>query len=124
MSAAVEDILSTGRRVVIIGPVPEVGWNVPRLLARNEMLGGMFELPELTETDFDLRAGSTERILSQIAAGYDAVEYLRLSDLFCADGVCSLVNQDNIPIYRDDDHISRETAQSLLFERLSEIWID
>lgn len=122
LTATVEDILSTGRRVVVIGSIPEVGWNVPRLLARKEMIGAMLEPPSLTEADFDRRAGSTERILSKLAERYEDVEYLRLSDLFCADGVCSIASEDGLPLYRDDDHISRSTAETLLQPRFSDIW--
>jgi hypothetical protein len=76
----------------------------------------------LTEANFVERAARTEDILMRIAANYDGVRYLRLSDLFCNGGMCSVTDQRGLPLYRDDDHISRQAAGTLLPERLSEIW--
>lgn len=122
LNATVEDILETGRRVVIVGPTPEIGWDVPRALARTEMLGALVDAPNLSETDFKIRAGHTESILSQMAMRHNEVEYLQLSDLFCAHGVCSVTDEDGNPLYQDDDHINHQTATSLLPSRLVEIW--
>lgn len=122
LMATVEEIVATGREVIILGPIPEVGLDVPNLLARGEMLRWTTQKPELTEANFVERAGKTEEILMRVAANYDGARYLRLSDLFCADGTCSLTDQNGLPLYVDDDHISRKTAGALLPKRLAEIW--
>ncbi len=124
LTATVEDILATGRRVVIVGSVPEVGWNVPLNLARAEMLGSMITPPKLTTSDYTTRAGRAEQVLSDIADRYERVVYLPLSDLFCNDELCSVTNLEGLPMYQDDDHISSQTAQTLLPARLSEIWVN
>lgn len=91
-------------------------------MARREMLRWTAQPPELTEADFVERAEKTEEILMRVAANFDGARYLRLSDLFCADGTCSLTDQNGLPLYIDDDHISRQAAGDLLPKRLSKIW--
>lgn len=122
LMVTVEEIIATGREVVILGPIPEVGLDVPNLMARREMLRWTAQPPELTEADFVERAEKTEEILMRVAANFDGARYLRLSDLFCADGTCSLTDQNGLPLYIDDDHISRQAAGDLLPKRLSKIW--
>lgn len=122
--ATVLELVASGREVVILGQVPEVGWDVPNVLARGEMLGWLYGPPKLTEADLEARAATTEEILARVAATNSAVRYLRLSDIFCADGTCSVVDEGGLPLYADDDHISRGTAERLLPERLSEIWVN
>lgn len=124
LNATVEDILETGRRVVIVGPSPEIGWHVPRTLARAELLRTIADTPDLSEKDFEKRAGRTQAILSQIAKRHENVHFLQISDLFCSDGNCSVTNDNNEPLYRDDDHIHRQTAAKLLPDRLVKIWRD
>lgn len=124
LMATVAELLASGREVVILGQIPEVGWHVPNVLARGEMLGWRSGPPTLTEAEFEARGATTEEILSRVAAMHDGVRYLRLSDLFCADGKCSVIDEGGLPLYVDDDHISRGTAERLLPERLSEIWIN
>ena len=120
MSTVVE-LLASGREVVILGQIPAVGWDIPSVLARSEMLG--WSAPaSLTAADFEARAGTTEEILARVAATHSGVRYLRLSDIFCTNGECSVRDDEGLPLYVDDDHISRGTAERLLPERLSEIW--
>lgn len=118
----VKEILATGRRIVIVGPVPEVGFDVPTVLARSEMFVGWLDIPELTEADLNLRARKTEEILHRISSDFDAVEYVNISDAFCENGFCSISSDDGVPLYLDDDHISRKASISVLSESLSKIW--
>ena len=123
LRSTVLEILASGREVVILGPIPEVGWSVPNVLARYEMGIRFFEPPRLTAADFRRRAGATEEILLRVATANSGVRYLPLSDVFCADGECSIRDEDGLPLYVDDDHISRSAAEQWLSERFSEIWM-
>lgn len=124
LKATIEEFLSTGRKVVILGQIPEVGWDLPVVLARREMLGWFpYPLPMLTEADFEARAAKAEAILTRVAATSDDVRYLRISDLFCATGDCTLIDAEGLPLYVDEDHISLATAKELLPDRLVEIWL-
>lgn len=121
LTATVRDILDTGRRVVLVGSVPEVGWDVPRASARAEMLGARRAGPGLSAADVRARAGQTNRILSEIAGAHEGVRYLPLDDLFCDGTRCAVTGADGVPLYRDDNHISRRTAQEMLPARLLDV---
>lgn len=124
LMAAVKELLASGRKVIILGQIPEAGFHVPNVLAREKMLGWLLEVPKLTKADFETRSTTTEEILLRVAATHSGVRYLHLSDLFCVDGNCSVKDEEGLPLYMDDDHISRGTAERLLPERLFEIWMN
>lgn len=114
-------VLATGRRVVLLGPVPEMGQDVPTSHARHAFLSWA-PLHSVTRDEYDVRAGRSERFLMQIAEEVEGVRYLPLSDIFCDDRLCYSTNADGIPLYVDDDHVNRTAALSLLAPRFTEIW--
>jgi hypothetical protein len=121
LMATVEAIRETGREVVIIGPVPEVGWNVPLVSSRNLLFG--WPVPDNIPRDaYEARAGRTEDLLARIAAANEGVRYLSLSDVFCGSRGCSVHDEDGLPLYVDDDHISRSAAERILPGPLSGLW--
>lgn len=114
-------IVASGRRVVLIGPVPEIGYNVPLVAARQNLLGWSFHAPP-TAAEFAARVARTDRMMMRIAAKSPKIDYVRLSDLFCDTQVCRTRDADGIPLYFDDDHITSTTAATLVRPRLAEIW--
>ncbi|MFM7347933.1 MAG: SGNH hydrolase domain-containing protein [Erythrobacter sp.] len=121
LAETVDRLVAEGRRVVLIGPVPEVGRHVPLDTARRRLMG----LPlaaDVTQAEFAARAGRSEAILRRVAARSPQVRYLPLSDLFCATGRCRTLGPDGLPLYVDDDHLRATTARTLLRPRLDTIW--
>lgn len=116
----VSKILATRRRVVLLGPVPEVGQNVPSVTARKALLGWTPDV-SVARQDFEARAGRTERILSSVAEASSEVWYVPLSDLFCGAQICQTTNAEGQPLYVDDDHISKTAALTLLSPRFKDI---
>ena len=121
LNATVARIIATGRNVVLLGPVPEIGRNVPVASARQKLMGWTAPA-SVTRNDFEARSGRTERILMRVASAHEGVRYLPLSDLFCDLTQCQIESAKGRPLYIDDDHISKTTALDLLPERLKEIW--
>jgi peptidoglycan/LPS O-acetylase OafA/YrhL len=121
VAAMVDRLVADGRRVVLVGPVPEPGYQVPTVTARRHMLG-LMPRAYVSEAEFAARTGRTERLLQRIAAKSPNVQYLPLSDLFCQRGFCRSRNPDGIPLYFDDDHVTRTTAATLLRPRFDAIW--
>ncbi len=76
----------------------------------------------MTTDDFKARAGRTDDILVRVAAMHESVRYLELGDVFCSQYACAIQDENGLPLYVDDDHISRTTAETLLPAKLSEIW--
>lgn len=121
LNATVAEISAPGREVVLLGPVPEVGRNVPASIARHALLG-LTPPAAVTRQAYEARAGETERILMRVAEAYDSVRFVPLSDLFCDSHLCRTTNSDGEAYYVDDDHISQTAALNLLPPRLKDIW--
>lgn len=121
LQEVVERILAKGKRVVLIGPVPEVGYSVPNESARRAWLG-LVPRANVTTTEYRQRAQRTENILMRVAQSSDQVQYIPMSDLFCDATSCRSTGQDGKPLYVDDDHLTRTTSESLLSPRFQIIW--
>lgn len=95
----VEALSRTGAKVVIVDSVPEVGWDVPSVLAR------------AAEWGIDARPGPSaaafDRRQAKVRAGFTGldVRVLRPSDVLCNASECR-VSIDGTPLYSDDDHLS------------------
>lgn len=121
LQLTIAKIVATGRRVILLGPVPEIGQNVPMVHARHALMG-LSTIQSVTREDYNARASRTERILSQLANDLEAVTYFPLSDLFCDVDQCQSTSVDGLPLYVDDNHINQTTSLSLLAPRLVDIW--
>lgn len=110
-------IAELGMEVIILGGVPEIGWDVPRMVAAAIRRGVPFpESP--TIEDVELRHAEAERILTQIGM-MDHVTYVPLAPLLC-EPACEVV-VGNRPIYVDGDHLSQFGASTVLGPRLAAI---
>jgi len=106
------DILKPlNKRITIVAPIPEIGWDVPSVLAiENWHRRQIHSEPKLDE--FLARNRFVFDMLSDLRNkyGFDVVyphEYL------CDRQLCH-VARDNEPLYCDDDHLSRHGASYLI----------
>jgi hypothetical protein len=82
----------SGARVILIGPVPEIEFHVPRTLVRS--LRGIGKLPAVTRSQFETRQ-------EQVMAALAGIEGLGgFTVLTCA------VVDGKRPLYVDDHHLS------------------
>jgi hypothetical protein len=101
--------VSAGRRVWIVGPVPEVGWDVPSVLARASMHGWTVSIDPPAAAFFArqrLVLQALER-LGQWPGVHVLYPHARLCETSCA------VEQNGVSLYSDDDHVSRAGADWL-----------
>ncbi|MDH4742981.1 acyltransferase [Sphingomonas sp. CBMAI 2297] len=111
-SVAVRRLLKGGKRVILIYPVPEAGWNVPITLARMRMLG-VKRADGLTTS----RAGFLRR-QAPIFEAFDALGdvpgliRVRPDRALCGVDRCTLTRA-GAPLYFDDDHLTPEGASML-----------
>ncbi|MEL7110626.1 MAG: acyltransferase family protein [Pseudomonadota bacterium] len=121
MRHTLSHLSSPGRRIVILGPVPEVTFDVPIEYARAELLNAntMRSLPYNTHL---ARVSQTEGIFEKLAASDPNIEYISLSSLLCDEIECRVVSEDGVPLYTDDDHLSATAARSLLPLKLETLW--
>ncbi len=120
LSETIAGLRQDGRRVLILGPVPEPGWDVPLRLAKSALaLGPARPVPQDWKTYLD-RAGRTERMLDRLAAADGSVTHAPLSVLLCEE-ICPVADAEGVPLYSDDDHLTRSAAEELLAPPLAQI---
>ncbi len=108
LRAVVGRLTDAGKKVVLVGPVPEVGYDVPRTEARIRFLGRDFEIAPALE-DFEARQSSVLPLLHEVARDPD-VGLVLPHEALCGPERCRIV-EDGRALYRDDDHLSPTGAR-------------
>jgi len=103
IDATVSAILSMGRRVVIIGNIPEIGWHVPAHAISHTRWGDSLP-PAPTIEAVARRQGRADGALARLAE-QPGVRFLPIARRLC-DPECRTHVADR-PIYLDDDHLNR-----------------
>ncbi len=106
-----------GKTVIILGAVPEAGFNVPELLALSNY-NGQNEVGMNTLTMSNTERATLDEIFAKIAQELPNVFYVSLWRRLC-DPECRLM-QNGVPIYRDDDHLTMTAAKSFVGPMLAE----
>jgi hypothetical protein len=116
---AILALIESGKRVVLVLPIPEPGWHVPKRLARLEMFGSDRARDISTErgTHEDRVRGIRRHFQDRYSPSVFAV--VDPSSLFCADSYC-LNSKEGVPIYADDDHLNSIGA-AWLAEEISQV---
>lgn len=115
----------TGAPVAVIYPVPEVGWHIGNLNFKNIVASG--KVPTNVSTDYDLYLARNRFILSALdklvpELGLRAVDP---AAIFCNAGKRRCMAQENgVPLYFDDDHVSEIGARMLMAKVLPAIGIE
>ena len=106
--------------VVLMYPVPEVGWDLPVEAATARMQGETREF----STSYELYRWRNSTIIGL----FDSIEHRNLARIRPANILCDTDEQgrcttilDGHPLYRDDNHLSRKGADLLSREVISEI---
>lgn len=122
----VEAILAMGHKVVLVYPIPEVGWNVPQRLAT--LIDGDWINARvlLQKAPIETRYGVFQvrtRTAYELLDGIDNVIRVHPEYLFCnrhARGQCAAHDSENV-YYRDEHHPSAYGANVISHAILSEI---
>ena len=111
---ALED---AGKHVVIVGPVPEVGWNVPKWLA-TQTLTGHSDAARLAPryADFIERQHIVLSDIDRLATAPDVTAVFP-DQVLCDSESCDVAEAEK-PLYTDDDHLSLAGAAkvSVIFD--------
>lgn len=99
-----------GMKVIIIGAVPEIGFDVPRTLALASHNQGESRAPQIKRSLSTLV--SLDEVFERIASSSPNFAYVSIWQHFCKPE-CALL-KDGIPLYYDDDHITYTAALSFL----------
>jgi peptidoglycan/LPS O-acetylase OafA/YrhL len=98
--------LSSVRRIILVGPVPQLRATAERCLA-----SGAPDRCAMTRAQFDQLADRPRRFLAALAAKYPNVEVIDPADFLCTPKACPVIAH-GITLYRDDDHISTDAARA------------
>ena len=101
-----------GLRTIIVGAVPEPGFDVPNALAMDRYYGrlGLKGVPRYMVQQ---RAGVTDSFIYEIASEVSGVQFLSIWEGFCDRSWCA-VEVNGSPVYYDDDHLSYSGAVQLV----------
>lgn len=123
ITASLDLILSSGRHLIIVYPVPEMGWEVPTKLARVLLTNAV-----LTEFAASVAVESFYERNDAAFAALDAVGGERsvgkVTRIYPHEILCKkrcLAHLDGRPLYFDDDHLSQLGASKLMTEILDQI---
>ncbi|WEX86343.1 acyltransferase [Sinorhizobium garamanticum] len=98
----VRAIRSTGRKVIIVDDIPDIGWSVPRVLGLNHFIDAALP-PVPTRAVIEARTARVNRVL-EIADRDAGVQRVSAVPLLCRP-VC-MVAKNGIPLYSDEHHLS------------------
>ncbi|PFG63457.1 peptidoglycan/LPS O-acetylase OafA/YrhL [Thioclava sp. ES.031] len=105
----VEEFLSTGAYVLYVHPVPEAGWNVPEIAAKQSFLaGGGWPTVTVSRASYAARAGRAQAVLDAIDDPH--LFHVRPQDIFCDATRCTNATGGKV-YYHDDDHLSLTGAR-------------
>jgi peptidoglycan/LPS O-acetylase OafA/YrhL len=100
-----------GKRVVIVGPVPEAGYSVPRTMVQMRLAGDRRD-PSRDVSSYFARQKFVLASLEKMKRQYGA-EVIYPHQILCATGSCLFALNDR-PLYRDEHHLSVFGAMQLL----------
>lgn len=112
--AQISELLAAGKKVVLLYPVPEAGWNVPNRMIRKRNTA----FPEhYAATHYDVFQSRNAETLAALDGIGEHQRLLRFRPhrIFCDASLPDhcIVHIEGQPLYKDDDHVSRFGAAKL-----------
>lgn len=98
------------RKIVVVGPVPEVGWNVPDTLAKLHVLHSAKDIRP-TVAEFESRQHYFRQTIEELSKKY-ALTLLWPSSVLCGPVRCDVQKNGN-SYYLDEHHLSGFGAEQL-----------
>ena len=114
LRASVQKILDSGKKVILVGSVPEQNFHVPQRMAKVLLMHGAEDLQDLgvSRSAFENRQADAKKVIEAIPQ-HSKLLTLFLDDVYCTnneDAYCP-VSRDLTPLYFDDDHLGVEGAR-------------
>ncbi len=118
--ASIEQLLQAGKKVIVIYPIPEAGWDVPATQLK-KLLFDRMEAEPLTTSHASYKARN-ESIIATLDSIPDRENLIRVrpDKIFCdtfIPGRC-VTQIGNEVLYYDDDHLSNKGAQLVIDEAM------
>lgn len=119
MAATVRALVAGGKHVVLIQPVPEIGFDVPQAVGLAMMRRSdpaALQIPRAAYLERQARIRETLAALARLPG----VSLVDPAALVCPDSACRVVRGGTI-LYRDDDHLSRAGVRLFMPQLLAAI---
>lgn len=119
LARTVSALTAAGKNVVLVGQVPELGFDLPSCLTRRELPPLFFDWPQCGVPIglMARRLQFTNTVISSYSHSSSAVQILLASDVLCPGAECNATLDGHL-LYSDDNHVSRAGA-TLLAEKIS-----
>jgi peptidoglycan/LPS O-acetylase OafA/YrhL len=112
--------IQTGKTIILIYPIPEAGWHVPRYLAKRIMFASFNQEDKDVTTSYEsyaMRNKDTIQILDSVGEHPNLIR-IRPDTIFCntyVPGRC-VVQLNGVSLYRDEFHLSNTGARLVVSE--------
>ena len=118
-AASLDRLVAAGKRIIVVGPVPEPGWDVPLEIVKRRWLDpDAGPLPSIPVRIYEARHADVLRVFAPLRSN-PAVVFVDPLAVFC-DASCP-VEIDGEPLYYDDDHLSNHGAAMLVREMMRHV---
>ena len=109
------EYLKANKKVVLVYPIPETGWDVPAYLSKELLFDHPNLSPGAGSTSYDVykkRNMEATRILDSIGEHKNLIR-VKPDQLLCGTYVKNrcITHLDGVPLYFDDDHLSKAGAR-------------
>ena len=117
MERTTRKLQTTNAKIIIVSSVPEIAFHVPDTAIR--VTNGIGKMPQTKLADFLKRQKYVLAAFKKLEK-MDNVEIIYPHKTLCNNEVCKIM-QNNSPLYKDDDHLSKIGVEMILPEILSAI---
>ena len=112
----IERLIGLSKKVILIYPIPEQGWNVPKVMAKRKLVS-KYDAP-----DFGVRMDIIKKRNSDVVALFDSIPMsdrlvkIRPFDIFCDTFIAKkcAASINGTSLYYDDDHLSNDGARFIV----------
>lgn len=104
LERTVARLQASGKKVVVVASVPEVGSSVPKVVVNNLFWGKNRNITPTIEA-FNARQAATYRILAELSAQFPELVTVYPAVSLCDNTLCHITLEGE-PLYFDDDHLS------------------
>lgn len=109
LKQTIEKINKLGKKVVVMSPTPESGYDIGQCVKKSIMIG---RDPSICNFKSPVRDDESERVIRALDSLSNLANIIMWQKLICNNGEC-IAYKDNTIIYRDKGHLSYEGSEYL-----------
>lgn len=107
LSRTIARLSSRGLKVIVIGSVPEIGFDVPHAVALARQNGQSTR--SIPRSSVEARAGVADSRIANVVAGKSSVKFVSIWEQFCGEKLCD-IERNGVPLYYDSNHLTHSGA--------------